>query len=394
MATYNPYLENPLFYGYGREHRFFNDLPPSPLDSISPPNTPATPPLPQAQSPLDAPNSEGGPNIGVPGAGVNNQFGSLGGATGLGNFVGSGMGALLGVPGVGQLVGGLVGAGMGATAAQLANQALTQLGLPQETNFNVGRAALSGAARGATGALGGLVGLGQYANDAISAVRGGRGQAGLEGILGQVDQIGKANAQDAALELIGMAAPQERGNVGYGMYANNVVSPPLSYFAVDAPDAVGQYSAPGAALDYGGVGMLGLNDPDGPGGGGHGTGTGSAGHGAGSGEDGGGMGTNFAGGGEVRGGLRVLEEPRMVRGPGGGLDDLIPMSIEGRRLAKLSNNEFIIPADVVSAMGDGSSDEGGRRLYDMIKEVRRQKYGTEKQPGRLKMGPLYERIMA
>jgi hypothetical protein len=77
-----------------------------------------------------------------------------------------------------------------------------------------------------------------------------------------------------------------------------------------------------------------------------------------------------------------------IRGAGGGLDDLVPGSIEGRQKVRLADGEFILPSDVVSAIGDGSTDAGARRLHEMMDSIRKQKTGSTKQPGRLKAGSL------
>jgi hypothetical protein len=77
-----------------------------------------------------------------------------------------------------------------------------------------------------------------------------------------------------------------------------------------------------------------------------------------------------------------------IKGAGGGLDDLVPGSIEGRQKVRLADSEFIIPADVVSAIGDGSTDHGARRLHEMMDGIRKQKTGSTKQPARLKAGSL------
>jgi hypothetical protein len=99
--------------------------------------------------------------------------------------------------------------------------------------------------------------------------------------------------------------------------------------------------------------------------------------------------SNFAGGGVV-----ALEGGGKVAiGPGGGLDDLIPTSIDGRRAAALSDGEFVIPADVVSMMGDGSSNAGARRLYDLVRQVRDNKTGTTRQAGPLPVGDILKRSM-
>ena len=84
---------------------------------------------------------------------------------------------------------------------------------------------------------------------------------------------------------------------------------------------------------------------------------------------------------------------KIAKGPGGGLDDLIPTSIDGRRAAALSDGEFVIPADVVSMMGDGSTNAGSRRLYDLVKQIRQEKTGTSKQAGPLPVGKILERTM-
>lgn len=84
---------------------------------------------------------------------------------------------------------------------------------------------------------------------------------------------------------------------------------------------------------------------------------------------------------------------KIAVGPGSGLDDLIPTSIEGRQAARLSDGEFVIPADVVSMMGDGSSTAGSRRLYDLVREVRKAKTGTTRQAGPLPTGDILRRTM-
>jgi hypothetical protein len=69
-----------------------------------------------------------------------------------------------------------------------------------------------------------------------------------------------------------------------------------------------------------------------------------------------------------------------IRGAGGGMDDLIPGSIEGRQQVRLADGEFVVPADVVSGLGDGSTDQGVRRLHEMMNTVRKQRTGKEAQP--------------
>lgn len=84
---------------------------------------------------------------------------------------------------------------------------------------------------------------------------------------------------------------------------------------------------------------------------------------------------------------------KIAIGPGGGLDDLIPTTIGGRRAAALSDGEFVFPADVVSMMGDGSSNAGARRLYDLVKQIRGAKTGTDVQAKPLPVGDILKRTL-
>jgi hypothetical protein len=62
----------------------------------------------------------------------------------------------------------------------------------------------------------------------------------------------------------------------------------------------------------------------------------------------------------------------MVEGPGDGMDDLVPAEMDdGSQDVLLSDGEFIVPADVVSGLGNGSTDAGAEELYSMMDRVRR-----------------------
>jgi hypothetical protein len=69
---------------------------------------------------------------------------------------------------------------------------------------------------------------------------------------------------------------------------------------------------------------------------------------------------------------------------GDGMSDQIPASIDGMQEARLSDGEFVIPADVVSHLGNGSSDAGAKRLYQMMDKVRMARTGTTKQGKEIK----------
>ena len=75
----------------------------------------------------------------------------------------------------------------------------------------------------------------------------------------------------------------------------------------------------------------------------------------------------------------------MIKGPGNGMDDMATARMaRGGQKVLLSNDEFIIPADVVSGLGDGSSESGARKLYAMMDRVRMDRTGNKKQPGKVK----------
>jgi hypothetical protein len=81
--------------------------------------------------------------------------------------------------------------------------------------------------------------------------------------------------------------------------------------------------------------------------------------------------------GMARGGKAM--PPRYLRGQTDGMADKIPSNIDGVQPAKLSHGEFVIPADVVSHLGNGNSDAGAKVLYKMMDRVRRARTGNKKQ---------------
>ena len=68
-----------------------------------------------------------------------------------------------------------------------------------------------------------------------------------------------------------------------------------------------------------------------------------------------------------------------LKGPGDGMSDDIPARIGGHQEARLANEEFVIPADVVSHLGNGSSEAGAKVLYKMMDKIRHARTGTTKQ---------------
>jgi len=87
--------------------------------------------------------------------------------------------------------------------------------------------------------------------------------------------------------------------------------------------------------------------------------------------------------GMMQGGIAALAKgglpPRYLRGGGDGMSDSIRANIEGKQEARLADGEFVVPADVVSHLGNGSSNAGAKRLYSMMDRVRKSRTGKTRQ---------------
>jgi len=79
------------------------------------------------------------------------------------------------------------------------------------------------------------------------------------------------------------------------------------------------------------------------------------------------------------GGLAGMAKGRYLGGATDGMADKIPARIGGKQEARLSHGEFVIPADVVSHLGNGNSEAGAKRLYAMMDKIRTARTGTKKQ---------------
>jgi hypothetical protein len=220
--------------------------------------------------------------------------------------------------------------------------------------------------------------------------------------------LGLATTQPGQTGSYGFGANPSSGYTGdYGVASalgrGETVGPPGDYndpspsFGVADAVAAAQAEANAAAANAdadsqpGGVNDGGNQDSGSPGG-----------EASESGGDMGGGASGDSGDGYKEGGLVQFAEGGLVPlagggkiaiGPGGGLDDLIPTSINGRRAAALSDGEFVIPADVVSMLGDGSSNAGARRLYDLMRQIRDAKTGTTRQAGPLPVGEILKRSL-
>ena len=85
---------------------------------------------------------------------------------------------------------------------------------------------------------------------------------------------------------------------------------------------------------------------------------------------------------KAAGGIASLAEggkPRYLQGETDGMADEIPSNIDGDQEAALSHGEFVIPADVVSHLGNGNSDAGAKKLYQMMDRIREARTGTKEQ---------------
>jgi hypothetical protein len=90
----------------------------------------------------------------------------------------------------------------------------------------------------------------------------------------------------------------------------------------------------------------------------------------------------YASGGMAQGGLGSLgsysDGGRLLKGPGDGVSDSIPAMIGKNQPARLADGEFVIPARIVSEIGNGSTDAGARKLYAMMDRIQKARGKTLK----------------
>lgn len=80
------------------------------------------------------------------------------------------------------------------------------------------------------------------------------------------------------------------------------------------------------------------------------------------------------------GGDVYMAAGRYLNGDGDGMSDSIPATINNKQPARLADGEFVVPADVVSDLGNGSSNAGAQRLHKMMRDIRMARHKTTKQP--------------
>jgi len=91
-------------------------------------------------------------------------------------------------------------------------------------------------------------------------------------------------------------------------------------------------------------------------------------------------GVMFAGGGIANLG-DYSDGGRLLRGPGDGVSDDIPAMIGQKQQARLADGEFVVPARIVSELGNGSTEAGARQLYammDRVQKARKKTVGKDK----------------
>ena len=105
--------------------------------------------------------------------------------------------------------------------------------------------------------------------------------------------------------------------------------------------------------------------------------------------------SGYAAGGNV-GGISHLGDysdgGRLLKGPGDGVSDSIPASIGNRQPARLADGEFVVPARIVSEIGNGSTEAGARKLYAMMDRVQRARRKTTGK-GRVAVNTKSEKLL-
>ena len=88
-----------------------------------------------------------------------------------------------------------------------------------------------------------------------------------------------------------------------------------------------------------------------------------------------------------------MAEGGYLNGDSDGQADKVPGSIDGVQEAKLSHGEYVLPADLVSLLGNGNSDAGAKALDEFMAMVRKKGTGTEKQQKNIKADKVLASLM-
>ena len=92
----------------------------------------------------------------------------------------------------------------------------------------------------------------------------------------------------------------------------------------------------------------------------------------------GGLMESYAAGGGIGSLGTYSDGGRLLKGPGDGVSDSIPAQIGEHQPARLADGEFVIPARIVSEIGNGSTDAGARKLYAMMERIQKDRKKTIK----------------
>jgi len=204
-----------------------------------------------------------------------------------------------------------------------------------------------------------------------------------------IGAIGMGQALSSYGSMLGGMMPggMLAGLIGAGMLASGINSLGEAEAAAHSMggDFAGHAGLDAGSFGYGSDAGWGAGDQGGWGGdaGGYGGDAGGdGGYGGDAGGDGGGGGGDGGGGGWQQGGLThayaagggynlgdYSDGGRLLRGPGDGVSDSIPATIGKKQPARLADGEFVVPARIVSELGNGSTEAGARKLYAMMNRV-------------------------
>jgi hypothetical protein len=180
-------------------------------------------------------------------------------------------------------------------------------------------------------------------NDGLGGISGVTGEPGISGVTQAPGELGR--------EGMGTGAPGINGDPNQGNEGMHSVQGPSE----GGPPPSGERGGSQSGGGYGGGAATGGNNGDASGGGDRGT-----------------------RGGFAQGGISNLHQynlgsysdgGRLLKGPGDGVSDDIPATIGHGQPARLADGEFVIPARIVSEIGNGSTDAGARELYKMMDRI-------------------------
>lgn len=291
-----------------------------------------------------SPTPTGGPTSGVDTGGGGGGGGDMSSDSTAGGF-GYGMGdGGVGAIGLGQALSGLGLTGLGEA---IGNYGIGQLGAAESqaaadaATANSMSAVASDAAAFAAG-LNAAAAAGDLAG--MNAGSFGSGFAGTGGNIGDASTGGSTVGTDA---------------LGPGDNASASADAAAAADAAAGAAGAAAGADAGSGLGYGGDSGYG---GDGPGAGGYYA-------------RGGGIKQRYAYGGNSHLG-DYSDGGRLLRGPGDGVSDSIPAMIGRRQPARLADGEFVVPARIVSELGNGSTEAGARKLYAMMDRVQRARRKT------------------